>query len=636
MLQYELNLRDYIRIVRKRKLVIVFSILLFSLVSVFQMRSHKPIYKASTTVQVQERNSVAGMLTDVMVYSPGDIMETQSRIIKGYPVMLKVCRRMGYVSETTTQAQGHQKAASLQGRISTERVGRTNIIRILATADNPKDAMLLANTVARVYVQESLLEKNKQSRASRTFIEDQLASVENRLMDSEERLRAYGDQVEHIAVAEDIQKKLLALEFELANLLQKYTEKHPKVLMIRQEIIEMEKKQKGYSGKQLQYVRLQREVDVARNIFTMLSQRLEEVKISEAGKVSGAEIVDPAVLPSSPINKQSKMVIFLGAFLGLIVGFVLSFIIETLDTSMGTIDDVENVVKLPVLGVVPSVAPNNDDSEDFIEKIKRKIFRTKGKKGHRGYVSLIVHRNSTAPTAESFRNIKTNMRISPERKVFLITSAGPQEGKTTTLINLAISCAQDGLKVLLVSSDLRRPTIAESFGMKKRPGVSDVLMGMSTIEEGMRGISDMILGKLDMDFLLRNPGLDRLWILPAGSLPLNPAEVLDSSEFDNLIGWMRQEFDVVLFDSPPVLPVADASILAPKMDGIMLCYEIGRTSRHALVRAKAQLDSVNAPMVGIILNHIQPETEASEVYPYYYRYHYYPRKEDSSAEKQVK
>lgn len=625
MIKYELNLRDYIRIVRKRKFVILFSLLLFTAGAAWQSKSQKPIYEASTTVQVQERKSVAGMLTEVMVFSPGDVMETQSRIIKGFPVMIKTCLKMGYIKDGSSIDIQHQAAESLLGRIRTERVGRTNIIRIYARAGRADESMLLANTVADVYVRESLLVRNKESRTSRQFIEDQLASVEERLLASEDKLKNFGDEVENIQVSEDVQKKLVDLEFSLANMLQKYTEKHPKVIMVRDEIKNIEEQIKGFSGKQLEYSRLQREVDVARNIFSMLSQRLEEVKIAEAGKVPGAEIVDPAVLPRSPINDQSKLNIFLGAFLGLIVGFVLSFVVETLDTSMGTIEDVESVVKLPVLGVVPSVGPEEGEIETYIDKLKRRFMPGKVKKRRRGYVSMVVHRNPTSPTAESFRNIKTNMRISPERKVFLITSAGPQEGKTTTLINLSISCAQDGLKVLLISSDLRRPTIAESFGMKKRPGISDVLMGTVSIEDGMRGMADMMLGKLGVDNVLCNPGLDRLWVLPAGSLPLNPAEVLDSKEFDKLLAWMREEFDVILFDSPPVLPVADASIISPKVDGVVLCYEIGRTSRHALVRAKAQLDAVDANMIGIILNHIQPETEAVEVYPYYYRYRYYPK-----------
>lgn len=636
MVKYELNLRDYIRIVRKRKSVIVAALAIGIVFSLYADSKRTLVYEANTTVQVQERKSVAGMLTEVMVFSPGDIMETQSRIIKGFPVMIKAAEMMGYLEEGADREQQYRQAQGLQGRIRTERVGRTNIIKIFARASRPLEAMELANIVAEVYVAESLRVKNKQSRTSREFIENQLLSVQKRLEDSEDRLRIMGDEVDNISVSEDVQKKLLDLEFELANLLQKYTEKHPKVKMVRDEIKEREAQIKGFSGRQLDYARLKREVDVARNIFAMLSQKLEEVKIAEAGKVSGAEIVDPAVLPRGAINDAGRVNVVLGAFLGLIIGLVLSFIVETLDTSMGTIEDVENVVKLPVLGVVPSVGPEDGEYETVWDKIKRKILPRHVKKRRRGYVSMVVHRNPTAPTAESFRNLKTNLRISPERKVFLLTSAGPQEGKTTTLINLAIACAQDGMKVLLISSDLRRPTIAESFGMKKRPGISDILMGTVSLDEGMRGMADMMLGDLGVDFILANPGLDRLWILPAGSLPLNPAEVLDSHELDKMISWMRDEFDVVFFDSPPVLPVADASILAPKMDATVLCYEIGRTSRHALGRAKAQLEAVDAKMAGIILNHIQPETEAVEVYPYYYRYRYYSQDKDDSLLKRNK
>jgi capsular exopolysaccharide synthesis family protein len=229
--------------------------------------------------------------------------------------------------------------------------------------------------------------------------------------------------------------------------------------------------------------------------------------------------------------------------------------------------------------------------------------------------------------AESFRNIKTNIKFSPTRKSILITSAGPQEGKTTILVNLGVVSAQDGLKVLLISSDLRRPVLADTFGLENKPGLSDVVMGTVSLKEAIRGTSDMLLGEIHIEEILKHPGLERIWVLPSGPLPLNPTEILDSPELNNILTNLKNDFDVILLDAPPVLPVTDASILANKVDGIVLCYEIGRTSRHALIRTKMQLESVGANILGIIMNHTQPETEATEVHPYYYKYKYYGRKE---------
>ncbi|OPX29188.1 MAG: hypothetical protein B1H08_04400 [Candidatus Omnitrophica bacterium 4484_171] len=142
-----------------------------------------------------------------------------------------------------------------------------------------------------------------------------------------------------------------------------------------------------------------------------------------------------------------------------------------------------------------------------------------------------------------------------------------------------------------------------------------------------------MLGSVSLDNVVRHPGLDHIKIIPAGSSSLNPADILQSKELEALIKRVRGEFDIVLLDTPPVLPVADVSILAPKVDGVVLCYEIGRTSRTALVRAKVQLESVGAKILGVVLNHTKPQSEAIEVYPYYYKYKYYGNKEDDNSDK---
>jgi succinoglycan biosynthesis transport protein ExoP len=632
MLRYELNIRDYIRIVRKRKLLIVFSVAVFAAGAAWHTRSLKPVYEAATTVKIEERKSIGGMLSDIMVFSPGDLMESNSRIITGFPVMIETAKRMRFLSANATREEAYRAAEALQGQVRTERVGRTNIIRIIARADDPQQAANLADTVAKAFIEQNRRDRSEQATTSKKFIENQLNAVRKRLYQSEDRLRDFNEKVENIKMSEDVQKKLMELEFELAALLQKYTDKHPKVIYVNEQIRDMEEQVKGFSGQELEYARLKREVEVSRNAFTLLSQKLEEVKIAEAGKIANASIIDPAIVPGRPVNMHSNSNVALGGFLGLVIGLVLSFVVETLDTSMGTIEDVETVMKIPVLGVVPSIGM--EDGLTMIEQLKRRFPGARLKK-RRPQISLMVHLRPTSPVAESFRNIKTNMRISPERKAFLLTSAGPQEGKTTTLINLGLACAQDGMKVLLVSSDLRRPTICESFGMKKRPGLNEVVLGTLGFGDVLRTSSDMMLGKLGVDMVIKHPGIQNIHVLPAGSLPVNPAEVLDSQDVDLIIAAARQQYDVILFDSPPVLPVTDASILARKVDGVVLCYEIGRTSRHALVRAKAQLEAVDARIQGVILNHIRPETEAVEVYPYYYRYRYYSsnRKEEEVAAK---
>jgi len=633
MAEYELNLRDYIRIFRKRKLLIFLSFLIFTFLGYYYSTHQAPIYQAVTTVKIEERKTIAGMLTEWITYSPGDIMQTQAKIIRGYPIMKKVALRLGLINEEAKIPEVNKVVEKLRSKIETERVGNTNIIRIIASSPDPEKAVVLANTVAQVYVEENLLEKNKQARTVRQFIEEQLSSLSRRLREAEDKVREYQEKVENIEVAEPIQKKLVDLEFQLASLLQKYTEKHPKVLQVKEQIKQLKFQIKGLSKEALEYARLKREVEVNKKLYALLKEKLEQARITEAEKVGDVSIVDPAVMPSSPINPKSNLGILVGAFMGLIIGGVLSFVMETLDTSIGRIEDVESITKLPVLGVVPSIEP-----EVKRKGILAKFFPPEKSEEEERFLRLLVHYKPASPVAEAFRNIRTNLKISEVRKLFLITSAQPQEGKTTILTNLALATAQEGLRTLLVGSDLRRPALAKTFGVPKEPGLSEVLSGTVDLASALKNVTDIILGEMEIEEVLKPSGLGNISILPAGTLPSNPAELLASKSLSSLIEEVRREFDVVFFDSPPVLPVTDASLLAPFLDGVILCYEIGRTARDALLRSKIQLDSVGANIIGTILNHTKPQTEPLEPYPYYYRYKhkYYKQEKPESKPKRFK
>ncbi|MFH1339583.1 MAG: GNVR domain-containing protein, partial [Candidatus Omnitrophota bacterium] len=622
--QYELNLRDYLRIFHKRKLSIIITFIAVMVLVIAYLSKQPVYYKASATVKIEERKTIAGLLTEWIIYTPADTMESQAKIIRGYSIMKKVALRLGMINEDSPLPEVNKAVSRVQGSIETERIERTNIIRIVSTADTPKEAMDLANTVAEVYIEENLLEKTKQARHTRQFIEEQLASLEGRLKQTEERLRQFGDEVKSVRLAEPIQKKLIELEFQLSELLQKYTEKHPRIIQLREQIQEMEKQTEGFSEQELEYARLSREVEVNKKLYAMLKEKLEEARISEAEKVPDITIVDPAVLPTAPISVNKQIGILVGGMMGLILGIAFAFVKETLDTSIGTMEDVEAVVKLPVLGVVPSIGEKVDKTRGIFLRLTGRMLPTprKSEEEERS-ARLVTHYLPSSPAAEAFRNIRTNLKLNPSKKTILITSSGPREGKTTIMTNLGIAIAQTGAKTLLISSDLRRPALAKTFGIDREPGFSELLNGTVTLEQALRSVADIMLGEMKIDEIIaRPPGIDNIWILTSGKLPFNPAEVLESKELDSLIEEFKRRFDVILFDSPPVLPVTDASLLAPKLDSTVIVYEIGRTSRDALMRAKTQLESMGGKISGVILNHTQPQTEAIVPYPYYYKYKY--------------
>lgn len=625
---YELSLRDYLRVVRKRKFVVASSFIIFTGLAAFYASRKPVVYEAATTVKIAERKTIAGLLTEWVMYAPGNVMENQAMVIKGTPVITKAALRLGLITEDTLPSRIHQVVGSLQAGIQTKRIGGTNMIEIIARSSDPQKAVDIANTVAETYIEENLLERNKQARTARKFIEESLAAVESRLSLIEQKLKKFREDVGHIEIAGDVNKKLIDLEFQLGSLRQRYTEKHPRVMQLKEQIEEVEKQLKGLSGSELEYARLQREVEVNRRIYAMLTEKLEKVRITEAEKVPDASVLDPAVLPRAPVGLQLRLSLVLGAFLGLTVGTILVFVAENLDTSVGTIEDVEKVAQLPVLGVAPSIPYDKGKVAGFLRGFTRRLLPGGVSEEEHRHVCLISHHRPDSPMAEMFRSIKTNIKISPSLKTILVTSAGSQEGKTTVVTNLGLVSAQGGLKVLLASTDLRKPTIARAFGLDRTPGLGDILMGTANVEEALRNVSDMLLGKMEIEETLKHPGLERLWVLPSGTLPSNPVELLDTGEFSGLMQDLRKDFDLILLDSAPVLPVADASILSKRADGVVLCYEVGRTSRDALIRAKLQLESAKANILGIVLNHTEPETHLTGTYPYYYRYRYYGRKEE--------
>jgi len=238
------------------------------------------------------------------------------------------------------------------------------------------------------------------------------------------------------------------------------------------------------------------------------------------------------------------------------------------------------------------------------------------------YARMIVHYKSGSPIAEAYRNIRTNLKLKPDQKTIMITSSGPREGKSTVLVNLGLAFAQKGMKTCLVSSDLRRPVIGKTFGVRRDPGFNEAVSGAIKLDDALKNITDIMLGEMSLEEVVLSPGIDNIWLLTSGHMVSNPAELLESDAFLKTLEELKKKFDIVIFDSPPVLTITDASLITPKVDTVILVYEIGRTARHALLRAKNQLELIGANISGVILNHISARTETTDSYPYYARYKY--------------
>ena len=364
------------------------------------------------------------------------------------------------------------------------------------------------------------------------------------------------------------------------------------------------KKLENLPEKVLELARLERKRKVDEENFIFLTQKLEEIKIQEAGQSKNVRIIDPAIESVTPVKPKKKLNLMLGALIGIGLGIGLAFIIEYFDNSVKSHEELERM-GYSILGTIPQI-----EMEKYEKKLERKLEKIGPMEGRKIEARLITHLDPKSPVSESYRTLRTNLQFSKiDRKIktILITSSGPKEGKSTTAANLAIAMAQAGQRVVLVDADLRRPVVHSIFGMKKDEGITNYLMEAIPYEQ-----------------IVKASFHENLFVICSGVLPPNPSELLASAAMDLLIQKLQNEFDLVIFDSPPVIAVTDAAILSTKVDGTILVVNSGHTNRDALARGKTLLDGVNARLLGVLLNGVKIDGMYGSYY-YYYYHHYYSK-----------
>lgn len=373
--------------------------------------------------------------------------------------------------------------------------------------------------------------------------------------------------------------------------------------------------------------RLRAEVQLNTEIHRQVRAQLEQAALADVAKTHEIQIIERAIdaVPVIESGRASRGLI--AAMIGLLLGIVVALLVETLDTSIGAIEDVESLLNLPVIGIIPPI-----DFDDIRTIIRSTTPQLLDNPDIDHLSKLVTHYDPRSPVAEAYRALRTNIEKTREAagaKTIMVTSSVLEEGKTTTAANLALAFAQMGRKTILVAADLRRPDIHRVFGLQKEPGLADVLTGSMSWEAATRGLSDILLGELPMDIVMLTPGMDNLHILPSGSNPLNPAELLSSATMKDLIRDLRDNFDLVFIDTPPIIPVTDSAVMAEHTDGIILVYEVGKVGRDVLKRAKGHLDNVKADIWGIVMNDVKAEAETTLRDTDYYYYHY--RYEDGAT-----
>ena len=623
MAQGELTLSDYGRILSKRFGEVLGSVVLMLVISWLVVGEQKPVYRASAKVKLERAQALSSNVFQGFQSYYENPIATESRVIESRAIAEEIVRKLRPAKELEDPAALQAAIGDVQGAIKAEAITDTNIIQVVVTGSDAEQTALLANTAAEAYIDSNLKEKNKQARKVLDFVQTQLAQTEGRLRETENAIKRMREAGQATGLAVTVQNRVMDVEGQLAQLRPKLTENHPDIKRLEEQLIQLKEQLRGMPDAELEFARLQREMEVNEKTYRTLRERLEEARIAEAEKIADATIIERATVPRNPINPPRRFGFLIGGLLGVLLGCVLAFVVETLDTSIGTIEDVERLLQVPVLAVIPHVGrmERTRPSPQPKKRWEGLVLKWPSFRHHEvpleAREALHVHYQPHSVASEAYRILRTNLKLGPDRKVLLITSAGPAEGKTTMISNLGLIMAQSGSRTLLISSDLRRPELDRVFGLEREAGLAEVLQGTLTFDRALRGLSDFILGKFGFDETVKHPYLANLSVITSGHrLPESPAELIGSKAMQDLLAMARAQFDVVLLDLPPILPVADSLVIAPLVDGVVLVYQVGRISRGALLRAKTQLQSVGAKLLGVVLNHVKPEVKSEPQYYY--------------------
>ncbi len=590
-------------------------------------------------------------------------------------------------------------ASAILSGLSIEPIDGTNLVTLKYTHTRPEMAMIVVEGVAKVFIennykQESYSsEKNKED-VAKTATElkqkiekleeerlavlrganiplgsekgvsvqlEKLSALSGQYLDAENQLKllrasytAAASSRDRLSVPEvqadkdiqDTQKRISELEEKRDQLLVKYTDQHPEVLAIKEQInrakdflnkavdhaisslkARYEAAQKRRDELYEDYQRelskanvdgqvvtrlgtLNQEIETTKQLYNQVIQRQVQNQIGDDGKAqNNIKIANPAKMPLGPVGPQRSRSILIAFLLSLFGGIGLAFLLDFIDDSLKSMDDVSRYLQLPTLALIPH------SRED------RKLFlRSKNKDPLEGNsTALVTMEDVKSPLSEAYRHLRTSLLFSSAGrppKTILITSGQPMEGKTTTAINTAITLAQTGADVLIVDCDLRRPRVHAYFGMENEKGITNYLSG----ERDLAGLIQVY------------DKLPSLKVLACGPISPNPAELLGSEEMRGLLETVKESFTHIVIDTPPVLSFTDAAILSTQADGVLIVAMSGRSSRALVRRVKQRLTDVGARIFGVVLNGMRANS-GDYGYGYYGGYYsrYYAEGESSSS-----
>ena len=464
---------------------------------------------------------------------------------------------------TAMRIEGEARLVSIQASVNILKALKPDELRqVLPRLSNRQDARLSEQLSQLGLLEQSLLTMEKDLSPDHPKVQTVKAQVEKLKKD----------------VDQSVAGIMTAIELELS-------QTQAQVDGLRKSVEEAQKVDIDKAQNSRPYFDKRRELEELITFGRILNMKLEAEKIDYAlPKSTMVEVMDRAQPGAKPVRPNKPLNIVLGIIIGLVVGVGLAFFIEYLDTSVKTIDDVERSLQSPVLGVIPQ------------------------------NVGYLFDEGSESPHAEAYRVLRTNLLFSrkdDKLNSVAIVSAGAGEGKSTTVMNLATVFAQSGQRVVVVDSDLRRPTLHKLLRVTNNLGLTNYLLKQNTLEQ-----------------VIQTTNLPTLDFLASGKLPSSSLGILSSAQMKDLINELKQRYDFVFFDSPPIMGVSDASILASEVDITMQVIQYRRYPQPMNIRAKQLIEKVGGNLVGIVLNNINMSQDESYYYYSGYYHDYYSKNEE--------
>jgi len=562
--------------------------------------------------------------------------------------------------------------------LTVEPVRNSRLVKLHYNSPYPQQAAIILNALAKSYINLNLERRFEASAYARDFLQERLQQVKARLEDSEREMVAFARQQEIINVGESQNQNIVTqqlaatsaalsaaeqrrttaeatyqqmrntqghglsqvlnsgiiqtlkeskakLEAQYQDNLSLYKPAYPSMVQLRGQIGQMDRQISQevtnirnaitaqyqaakaeeallqaqldqlkrevleQQDRSIQFNILRREVDTNRELYDGLLQRYKEVGVAAGIGTNNISVVDEARIPNRPFKPNLRLNALLALVLGLLGGIGLAFLLEHLDDTFRQPDEVEKRLSLPVLGLIPLIPQKRSDPRS---------------------IALVGHEDPRSVFAESYRSLRTALEFSTSSGVprtLAVTSATSGEGKSTTALSLAIQFAQAGKKVLLIDADLRKPSLHRSLELDNHAGLTNLLAGE---QERPANIA-------------QPTHIPNLFVIPAGPLPPNPAELLSSSKMLGLLVLAAEKFDQILLDSPPVMGLADALILGHLCDGTLLTIAMGGTRRGQVLVACKRLRSARVHLLGTLLNKLEARAGTYDYYHDYYQSGYY-------------